>query len=130
MQLATLRYAKIEGTAVSVRVTSAEEAKAAVKELRQRKRELKFLRSALAKQKKAARAKQKKGKTEKGGFATFVDDMRWGLSAMLEQNKKPAPAAKKRTLANVEAEMHHLDETLHNIDGCILQLEGKLLHRK
>ena len=39
MQLATLRYAKIEGTAVSVSVTSADEAKAAVKELRQRKRE-------------------------------------------------------------------------------------------
>ena len=131
MQLATLRYTKIEGTAVSVSVTSAEEAKAAVKELRQRKRELKFLRGALAKQKKAVRAKRpKKVKADKSGFATFVDDMRWGLSAMLEQNKQPAARAKKRTLADIEAEMHHLDETLHNIDGCILQLEGKLLHRK
>jgi hypothetical protein len=131
MQLAPLRFTKIEGTAVSVSVTSAEEAKAAVKELRQRKRELKFLRGALAKRKKAARAKRpKKAKAPRSGLATFMDDMRWGLSAVLEQSKRPAPAAKKPTLAEIEAEMHVLDETIHNIDGCILQLEGKLLHRK
>ena len=119
------------GQVPSVSVTSAEEAKAAVKELRQRKRELKFLRGALAKRKKAARAKRpKKAKVLKSGLATFMDDMRWGLSAVLEQSKRPPPAAKNPTLAEIEAEMHVLDETIHNIDGCILQLEGKLLHRK
>ena len=50
MQLAPLRFTKIEGTTVAVNVASAEEAKAAVKELRHKKRELKFLRGALAKQ--------------------------------------------------------------------------------
>ena len=48
MQLAPMRYTKIDGTAVAVSVTSAAEAKAALKELRHKKRELKFLRGALA----------------------------------------------------------------------------------
>jgi hypothetical protein len=131
MQLAPLRFTKIEGTAVSVNVSSGEEAKLALKELRQRKRELKFLRGGLAKQKKAARASRpKKGRPAKTGFETFVDDMRWGLMAIVDQGKRAAPAAKKPTLAEIETEMRRLDETLHNIDGCILQLEGKLLTNK
>ncbi len=55
MQLAPLRFTKIEGTTVAVNVASAAEAKAALKELRHKKRELKFLRGALAKQHKAAK---------------------------------------------------------------------------
>jgi len=130
MQLAPLRFTKIEGTAVSVSVTSAEEAKAAVKELRHRKRELKFLRSALMKRKKAARAKRpKKAKAPKSGFETFVDDMRWGVSAMLEQGKASEQTPRKPTVAEIEAEVRTIDEVIHNIDGCILQLEGKLLRR-
>jgi len=131
MQLAPLRFTKIEGTAVSVNVTSAEEAKLALKELKQRKRELKFLRGGLARQKKAARAaRPKKSKPAKTGLETFVDDMRWGLLAIVDQGKRSTPTAKKPTLAEIEAEMRRLDETLHNIDGCILQLEGKLLTNK
>ncbi len=129
MQLAPLRFTKIEGTAVSVHVTSAEEAKAAVKELRQRKRELKFLRGALAKQKKAAQAKRsRKAKAPKSGFDMFVDDIRWGLGAMLDQGKPQAH--KKPTLAEIDKEMRELDQVVHNIDGCILQLQGKLLRHK
>src|SRR5262245_2909822 len=55
MQLAPMRYTKIEGTAVAVSVKSAAEAKAAVKELRHKKRELKFLRSALLRRQRTAR---------------------------------------------------------------------------
>jgi hypothetical protein len=132
MQLAPLRYTKIEGTAVSVNVASADEAKAAIKELRQRKRELKFLRSGLAKQKKAARPvkRPRKAKAPKSGFEIFVDDMRWGLGAMLDQGKPSTPAARKPKLAEIEREMRELDQVIHNIDGCILQLEGRLLRHK
>jgi hypothetical protein len=131
MQLAPLRFTRIEGTAVSVSVTSAEEAKAAIKELRQRKKELKFLRTGLAKQKKAARPKRaRKAKAPKSGFEIFVDDMRWGIGAMLEQGKPSTPAARKLTLAEIEREMRELDQVIHNIDGCILQLEGRLLRHK
>ena len=131
MQLAPLRFTKIEGTAVSVQVTSAEEAKAAVKELRHKKRELKFLRGALVKRKKAARAKRpKKAKAPKTGVQTFLDDMRWGLSAMLESGAGAPKAPKKPTLAEIEEDVRRIDEVIHNIDGCILQLEGKLLRKR
>jgi hypothetical protein len=58
MQLAPLRYTTIDGTAVSVSVRSATEAKAAVKELRHKKRELKFLRAALVRRLRALRPRQ------------------------------------------------------------------------
>ena len=53
--------------------------------------------------------------------------MRWGLSAIVEQGTQKTEPAKPPTLAEIEAEMRRLDETVHNIDGCILQLQGKLL---
>ena len=128
MQLAPMRFVKIDGTAVSVTVTSAEEAKAAVKELRHKKRELKFLRGALAKKQRAGRAQRAKAaKSSKTGLQTFIDDLRWGLSAIVEQGTQKADTSKPSTLAEIEAEVRRLDETVHNIDGCILQLQGKLL---
>jgi hypothetical protein len=130
MQLAPMRFTKIEGTAVSVSVTSAEEAKAALKELRHKKRELKFLRGALVKKQKAARGTRgKKSKAPKTGLQTFLDDVRWGFSAIVEQGTEGPQAPKQPTLAEIEAEVRALDETLHNIEGCILQLQGKLLTR-
>ena len=60
---------------------------------------------------------------------TFLDDIRWGLSAIVEQGTEQAQAPKPPTLAEIEAEVRKLDETLHNIEGCILQLQGKLLSR-
>jgi hypothetical protein len=128
MQLAPMRFVKIDGTAVSVTVASAEEAKAAVKELRHKKRELKFMRSALAKQQRAGRAQRAKAaKSSKTGLQTFLDDMRWGLSAIVDQGTQKPDTPKPLTLAEIEAEVRRLDETLHNIEGCILQLQGKLL---
>jgi hypothetical protein len=131
VQLAPLRFTKIEGTTVAVNVASAAEAKAAVKELRHKKRELKFLRGALAKQHKAAKPKRtKKSKANKGGFDTFLDDMRWGISSLLEAQPEIPQTPRKPTPAEMERELRDLDTILHNIDGCILQLQGKLLSHK
>jgi len=130
MQLAPMRFTRIEGTTVSVSVTSAEEAKAALKELRHKKRELKFLRGALLKQKRAMRPRRAARKAKpKSGFGVFLDDMRWGLSAMVEQATGSSPPARRRTPAEIDREIKRTDEVLHNIEGCILQLEGKLLTR-
>ena len=129
MQLAPMQFTKIEGTAVRVSVASAAEAKAALKELRHRKRELKFLRGALAKRQKARAARAKKAKAPKTGLATFLDDMRWGLSAIVDGGAQAGAAPRQPTPAELAAELRHLDETLHNIEGCILQLQGKLLSR-
>ena len=131
MQLAPMQFTKIEGTTVSVHVTSALEAKAALKELRHKKRELKFLRGALAKQHKASKPKRaKKAPPEKSGIATFFDDMRWGISAMLDTRPARPAAPRKPTAAEIEQELRDFDEILHNIEGCILQLQGKLLTQK
>lgn len=129
MQLAPMRYTRIEGTTVAVNVTSAAEAKAAVKEMRHKKRELKFLRGALAKRQKAARGRQGKSKKQKApsGVAVFLDDLRWGFAAVVGGNEGPQNAQPARTPAEIENELRQIDETLHNIDGCILQLQGKLL---
>ena len=125
-----MRFTKIDGTAVSVSATSAEEAKAALKELRHKKRELKFLRGALAKTQRAGRAERaKRPKAPKTGLQTFLDDIRWGLSAIVEQGTEQPQGPKPPSLAEIEAEVRKLDETLHNIEGCILQLQGKLLSR-
>ena len=32
-----------------------------------------------------------------------------------------------RDPAEIDRELHRLDETLHNIEGCILQVQGKLI---
>jgi hypothetical protein len=123
-----MRYTTIDGTAVSVTVASAAEAKAALKELRHRKRELKFLRGALAKKQRAMRpARTRKTKGQPSGVATFLDDMRWGLSAIVDSGTATESKPRKSTPAEIAAEVRRLDETLHNIEGCILQLQGKLL---
>ena len=69
----------------------------------------------------------RKGKAAPSGVATFFDDMRWGIGKMLDGKPEAAPAARPPTPADIEREMRSIDEILHNIDGCILQLQGKLL---
>lgn len=40
----------------------------------------------------------------------------------MSREERPA-----RDPAEIEREINRLDETLHNIEGCLLQLQGKLL---
>ena len=130
MQLAPMRYTKIDGTAVAVSVTSATEAKAAVKELRHKKRELKFLRAALVRQQRALRAKAGSKRRRAEQPATLSRAMINGLGGLIGGLFEHAPAASAagaRSLAEIEREVRRLDETLHNVEGCILQLQGKLL---
>lgn len=129
MQLAPMQFSKIEGTSVSVTVQSAAEAKVALKELRHKKRELKFLRGALVRQRNATRGAHRKQKQEPSGVAMFFDDLRWALASLRHGKQTSDQARRKLTLPEVERELRGLDETLHNIDGCLLQLQGKLLTR-
>jgi hypothetical protein len=128
MQLAPMRFTKIDGTAVAVSVASAAEAKAALKELRHKKRELKFLRSALLRRQRAARAKERPAPRGRrsfirrffGGFWRFIT---W----LLELATVSKAERRERSPVEMARELHRIDETLHNIDGCIVQLEGKML---
>jgi hypothetical protein len=129
MQLAPMRFTKIEGTAVAVSVKSAEEAKAAVKELRHKKRELKFLRSALLRRQRVQRPRQ--GSRAKRTRSSLLWRALAGVGRMfawaIELLTVSRQERRARDPAEIERELHRIDETLHNIEGCILQLQGKLL---
>ena len=130
MQLAPMRYTKIDGTAVAVSVTSAAEAKAALKELRHKKRELKFLRSALARRQKSTRSTEKAASTKKARHSLprrFFGGLWRFITWLIELATVTKQERRARSPVEMERELHRIDETLHNIDGCILQLEGKML---
>jgi hypothetical protein len=128
MQLAPMRYTKIEGTAVAVSVTSAAEAKAALKELRHRKRELKFLRGALVRRERAARNKLATGsKPRRSLLRGFFAGLGWIIAWLFELATVARAERRARDPAEIGRELQRIDETLHNIEGCILQLQGKML---
>jgi hypothetical protein len=127
MQLARMRFTRIDGTAVSVTVNSAVEAKAALKELRHKKRELKFLRGALLRQQRAARAQQDKSKKRTSWVWRLLAGIWWAIASLIELATVPRAERKARDPGEIDKAIGRIDETLHNIDGCILQLEGKLL---
>jgi hypothetical protein len=131
MQLAPMRYTKIEGTAVAVSVKSAAVAKAAVKELRHKKRELKFLRTALTRRLRALRPRSERrgGRPERSLLGRAFTGMGWLVSALVETATMSRDARRSRNPEEIESEIHAIDETLHNIEGCILQLQGRLLSR-
>jgi hypothetical protein len=130
MQLAPMRYTKIDGTAVAVSVTSATEAKAAVKELRHKKSELKFLRKDLVRRQRALRPKQGNQRGRRKQTSTLskaVDGLGGLIGGLFDHAIAPGGERGARDLAQIEREIRRLDELLHNIEGCILQLQGKLL---
>ena len=127
MQLAPMRYVKIDGTAVGVTVASATEAKAALKELRHKKREIKFLRGALLRRQKAARPEPSKRKRPASLLRRIWRGVRALAAALIDVTTVSRSERKKRSPAEIERELEWTQEVLHNIEGCILQLEGKLL---
>lgn len=129
MQLAPMRYTTIDGTAVAVSVKSATEAKAAVKELRHKKRELKFLRAALVRRLRSARPKQarRKDRKERSLLGQTFTGLGWLAASLVEVATVPRAERRARDPEEIEREIHAIDETLHNIEGCILQLQGRLL---
>jgi hypothetical protein len=130
MQLAPMRYTRIDGTAVAVSVKSAAEAKAAVKELRHRKRELKFLKSALLRRQRAVRSKPAgRPKRARSVWWRALGATRRMLASLIELLTVSREERRARDPAEIERELLRIDETLHNIEGCILQLQGKLLTR-
>jgi hypothetical protein len=131
MQLAPMRYTKIDGTAVSVQVASAVEAKAALKELRHKKRELKFLRVALVRRQRATRVKQQNTspKQSRSFLRRLFAGIGWLIGSLFDLATLSRSERRARDPAEIERELHELEEMLHNIEGCILQLQGKMLAR-
>ena len=123
MQLRPMRYAKIEGTEVMVQVNTPVEAKDAIKELRHRKKELGLLKKRLVRQQRDAKtALEKKEanqnrKIKKGGLT--------GMATRLSRVLGSDPHGSD--LATIENDLRNLEQVTHNIESCILQIEGRLL---
>jgi hypothetical protein len=123
MQLTPMRFTTVEGTEVTVKVNSPAEAKKAIRELKHRKKEVALHRRALQRLHKAAT--KERARIER---AAEQRTRRRGVLASLAKvtsifrSNKPI-----HDLDAAERELHAADETLHNIDVCIVQIEGKLL---
>lgn len=125
---APTRHVTFQGTTVMVAPASAVEAKAAIKELRHKKKELSWLRRSLLRQLKAAesrKARASRAKTRKKGV---VARLRAAIDVITA-----VPRLFTRTSANVDIgklgrDIQSIDETLHNIDSAVIQVQGRLLH--
>ncbi len=123
MQLTPMRFTTIEGTEVTVKVNSPKEAKTAIKELRHRKKEVGLHRRTLLRRQKAA-IKERARIERAAGRRARRRGMLGSLARLtsLFRGEKPL-----HDLDAIEQELNLVDETLHNLDVCIVQIEGKLL---
>jgi hypothetical protein len=123
MQLREMRYARIEGIEVMVQVHSADEAKAAIKELKHKKKELGLIKKRLLRQQRSARSA-----LEKVDRAHSRSSRKGGLTGLVSRISRTVKSREPLgDLASIEAEISRTEEILHNIDSCIIQLEGRLL---
>lgn len=123
MQPREMRFARIDGTEVLVEVKSATEAKAAIKELRHKKKELALLKRRITSQE--LRARRTVARAED---AAKREARRRGLFAALRRISRVF--TRKKTLPDlngIRRDLEKTEEILHNIESCIIQLEGRLL---
>jgi hypothetical protein len=128
MELTPTRHVNIEGTIVTASVDSADEARFAIKELKQKKREIAHLKKTLAREKKAARARLSNAKRKPAQSRGFFDWTRAAIGALTRGADTTSAPARPRDLKSIERDYQRLDEIAHNIDAVIVQLEGRLLH--
>lgn len=123
MQLTPMRFTTVEGTEVTVKVNSPAEGKKAIRELKHRKKEVALHRRALQRLQRAAikeRARIERASSTRARKRGVIASL--GRVVSLFRPDKPL-----HDLDAVERELHQAEETMHNIDVCIVQIEGKLL---
>lgn len=132
MQLSETRFVRIDGTSVSAVVNTAAEARIAVKEIRQKKREYTHIKRGLLRQRKAAEkvanAKQKgkgKGTRKSPGLLSRIGST---ITTVASLAGAYGDATAKMDLPRIERECAATEEILHNLDTVLIQIEGKLLH--
>lgn len=127
MQLSETRFVKIDGTNISASVNSATEAKIAIKEIRQKKKEFAHIKRGLMRQKKDAERQAGTSRGKKGVKTGFFHSVRATVSRMASVAGAYGTAAAKMDLPRIEQECAKTDEILHNLDSVMIQIEGKLL---
>jgi hypothetical protein len=132
MQLSEARFITIDGTSVSASVNSAAEAKIAIKEIRQKKREYTHIKRGLLRQKKEVERltgapKGKKTRKPKASEQGFFSRVASTVTTVAEMAGAYGTASAKMDLPRIEEECARADEILHNLDTVLIQIEGKLL---
>jgi len=128
MQPAPLRFVAVEGTQVSVNVRSAAEAKAALRELRHKRKEMTFQKRALTRELKGAQKQAKPPKPSRFAAVRLYQRAKSVAGGMASLGRRIASTTPARTVQAIEREVRVCDDTMFNIDSCIIQVEGKLLH--
>jgi hypothetical protein len=123
MKFREMRFAKIEGLEVIVEVQSAAEAKAAIKELRHKKKEFSLLKRRMLKEQRVARRTAERAQAAR----ERLSQKKGMIAAFRRVSRVFRNTAPQADLEAIERELDHTDEILHNIDSCIIQIEGKLL---
>jgi hypothetical protein len=123
MKLSQARFVSILGTEVLANPSSAADAKLALRELRQKKKEFALRRRALIAQQKSAKAAAEKA--EGGGARKRSSSVFAALGRLVGRARAAKP---KRALAEIESDIGQVDEILFNLDSCAVQIEGRLLH--
>jgi hypothetical protein len=124
------KFVKVEGTEVTVHVTSAAEGRAALKELKHKKRELNHTKRTLGRELEAARKRQNRKPRPPDSLWFKIFDAEKGPVAFVLRVARAFRTPKPKTGADPEAiarELKKTSEILHHVDSCILQIEGKLL---
>ncbi|MEL6298839.1 MAG: hypothetical protein AAFQ45_09750 [Pseudomonadota bacterium] len=129
LNLSETRFTTIDGTSVVVEVDSMDEAKHALKELRHLKRELRHYRKDLNAAFRAARARERRNKRRKPQplFTSFGDYVGLSIASLATLLRPGAQLNAPRAAADLNRELARVDETIHNIDDCALDIEGKLI---
>ncbi len=127
MQLSQTRFMRIEGTEVLVQVNSSEEAKLAMKELNHKKKELAHVKRALLRQQKSVGRRRERAERPRTWIWNVFDPKKKlvrAVSAVVGVFVPPKPAREPNDIAN---ELRRIDEIVHNIESCHLQIQGKLI---
>lgn len=121
MKLSEARFVSIIGAEVLASPASAADAKMALKEIRQKKKEFALRRRALVSQQKASKAAAERadGATSRRKSGLFA-----ALGRLIGRARAMRP---RRELTEIEADLTQVDEILFNLDSCAVQIEGKLL---
>ncbi len=127
MQLSETHYVSIDGTEVSAAVNSSAEAKAAIKELKHKKKEYAHLKRSLVRARKKAEADVAPRKPKRRGKQSTIDQVRDFLGTVASAARALKRANAEQDLQLIERELKKTDQILHNIDAVLLQIEGKLL---
>lgn len=128
MDLSPTRYVKIDGSEVIVAIASAHEARAAIKELKHKKKEFAWLKKTLAKEIKSLEARTKRAVPKGRRPRTWLDKVRTVVNELAAGPQMVRASVTAGDLPAMRRESKRIDDILHNLDSALLQVEGKLLH--